>query len=277
MKEEWSKLTIEYQETAIEKDLIIGWLSYYGAESVVEQETLLEVYVSREATVDLISNLENNASLSGIKISTEEVKNKNWNAVWESNFESIEIGNVGIRAEFHDPMDSEIEIIIQPKMAFGTGHHETTYMMIEYMSKMDMNDQAVLDYGCGTGILTVLASKRGAESIVAIDMQVEATENTKEHLKLNNISLDKIKIYQSDITLLNDDKYDTILANINRHVLLSKAQEIKDRLKDEGLLIMSGILKSDEKKVKVLYESLQFQLVDTQYKGEWCLFVYRKG
>jgi len=277
MSDEWSKLTIDYQDTKVEMDLIIGWLSYYGAESVVEQEGILEVYVGRDSADTLVSNLESNASLSGIKVSKEEVENKNWNEVWESNFEPIQIGKVGIRAEFHEPIDAEMEIVIQPKMAFGTGHHETTYMMIEYISQLDMYEKSLLDYGCGTGILTVLAAKQGAKPIVAIDMQVEATENTKEHLDLNNIPSNSIKIYQSDISLLNDDKYNIILANINRHVLLSKAQEIKDRLEDNGTIIMSGILKSDEKKVRVLYEGLKFELVHTEYREEWCLFVFRVG
>ena len=161
-------------------------------------------------------------------------------------------------------------------MAFGTGHHETTNMMIEHMSNMEFKGKSVLDYGCGTGILAIFAHKLDAQQIVAIDMQEEAIDNTVEQMMLNDIPPIDIDVEQSDITFLDDKPFDIILANINRHVLLSKTADIHKRLKPNGQLIMSGILKSDEKKILSQYGSLGFELKDSKYQGEWCLFEFVK-
>ncbi len=277
MAEQYSKITLEFDRDKIDFDLLSGWLVYYGVESIVENDDKVESYVLTSDLPAVLEGLSTNQSLSEIIVSSEEVENKNWNEVWESNFEPIVIKNVGIRAEFHDPMDTEHEIIIQPKMAFGTGHHETTHMMIEYMSRMDYNDKSVIDYGCGTGILAIFAYKLGAKPIMAIDMQDEAVENTIEQSQLNGMTKKDIWVEQSDISFLDDKQYDIILANINRHVLLSKAEEIHKRLKPNGQLLMSGILKSDERKIMAHYEINGFVHLDTKYRGEWCLFRYEKG
>jgi len=141
---------------------------------------------------------------------------------------------------------------------------------------MDFKGKSVLDYGCGTGILAIFAHKLGAQPIVAIDMQEEAIDNTIEQMLLNEIPAIDIAVEQSDITFLDEKPYDIILANINRHVLLSKTEDIHKRLKSNGLLIMSGILKSDEKKILSQYGSMGFELKDSKCQGEWCLFEFGK-
>ena len=275
-KENYSKILLEFDKEKIDQDLLSGWLVYYGVESIVENEDNLESYVLTSELPAVLEGLSTNQSLSEVKVTSEEVENKNWNEVWESNFDPITINNVGIRAEFHEPMDTQYEIIIQPKMAFGTGHHETTNMMIEHMSNMDFKGKSVLDYGCGTGILAIFAHKLGAQPIVAIDMQEEAIDNTVEQMLLNDIPAIDIEVEQSDITFLDEKPYDIILANINRHVLLSKTADIQKRLKSNGQLIMSGILKSDEKKILSQYGSMGFELMDSKCQGEWCLFEFGK-
>ncbi|MDA8692639.1 50S ribosomal protein L11 methyltransferase [Saprospiraceae bacterium] len=275
-KEKWSKITLDFDKEIIDQELLMGWLVYYGVESIVENDDNLESYVLTSDLAAVLDGLKTNQSLSKVKITTETVEDKNWNEIWESNFEPVKIGDVGIRAEFHDPMEAKYEIIIQPKMAFGTGHHETTYMMIEYMSQQKLEGLSVLDYGCGTGILAILAHKLNAKPITAIDMQEEAVENTVEQMMLNDIPPIDIDVEQSDISFLDDTEYDVILANINRHVILGKIEEISKRLKEGGQLLVSGILKSDEKKVLSLYNSHNFTLKHSNYKGEWCLFVLEK-
>jgi ribosomal protein L11 methyltransferase len=277
MAEKWSKITLEFDREKIDQELLSGWLVYYGVESIIDNDDNIESYVLTSELPAVLEGLSTNLSLSEVKVTSEEVEDKNWNEVWESNFDPLTINNVGIRAEFHDPMGTELEIIIQPKMAFGTGHHETTHMMIEHMSHMDFSGLSVLDYGCGTGILAILAYKLGAKPIMAIDMQDEAVENTIEQSQLNGMTKEDVWVEQSDISFLDDKQYDIILANINRHVLLSKAEEIHKRLKSSGQLLMSGILKSDEKKILAHYAVSGFVHQETQYRGEWCLFLFVKG
>ena len=274
MKESWSKITLIISEDNPNYELVMGWLVYFGVESIIENENNLEVYVDTNKLQAILDNIQSNSTFSDIEVSHEFVENKNWNEVWESNFNPIVVNNVGIRAEFHETMDTEIEIIIQPKMAFGTGHHETTEMMIDYMSQMTFDSKQTLDYGCGTGILSILAIKLGAPSVMAIDIQEEAIDNTKDQIKLNNLSRKQIQTHKLDIESLDKTKYDIILANINRHVLLTKGEEIRSRLNKDGLLIMSGILLSDEKKILKYYTSLKFNLDHSQYKGEWCLLTF---
>jgi ribosomal protein L11 methyltransferase len=274
MKESWSKITLLITEDNPDYEMVMGWLVYFGVESIIENENNLEAYVDTNKLQAVLDNIKSNGTFSDIVVSHESVENKNWNEVWESNFDSIVVNNVGIRAEFHEKLDTEIEIIIQPKMAFGTGHHETTEMMIDYMSQMTFENKQTLDYGCGTGILSILAIKLGAPSVMAIDIQEEAIDNTKDQIKLNKLSRKEIQTHKLDIESLDNTKYDIILANINRHVLLTKGEEIRSRLNKNGLLIMSGILISDEKKIMKYYNSLDFKLDHSQYKGEWCLLTF---
>lgn len=276
MADQWSKLTIHFDKEKQEIEVLTAWLNYYSVESTVEGDGYVEAYFKVEQAEDAKDQIERNTNLNLEKLTLEEVENKNWNEVWESNFDPITVGNISIRAEFHEPIESEYEILIKPKMAFGTGHHQTTYMMLEQMSKMDFDNKFVLDYGCGTGILAVFALMRNASHLVAIDVQEEAIENTLEHIDLNNIERREITVFQEDIEQIKSYKYDIILANINRHVLLAKTKIIRKSLHPEGLLIASGILKSDERKILAAYIAEKFEVVDKVYKDDWCLFVLKK-
>lgn len=270
--EAWHKLIVDLKPDD-DREIISSLLMFNGADSVVEQDDSLDVYLNSENLVLLQAFIKNNDYLSNLRYNVEQVENQNWNAVWESSFSAINIDDIHIRAEFH-PKTNMREIVIQPKMAFGTGHHETTFMMIQLMNKMDLSGFQVLDYGCGTGILTVFAAMQGAFEIVGIDIQEEAVENTFEHFELNKIPTDNLTVLQGDLEVLDNSRYDLILANINRHVLLENSLALKDKLKTDGKLLLSGILQSDRNLILDTYQKAGFNLISENQKGNWCLFYY---
>lgn len=174
-----------------------------------------------------------------------KIKAQNWNAEWEKNFDPIVIDNrCIIRAPFHDKVENiEYDLIIEPKMSFGTGHHATTSLMIKIMLDMDFAGKNVLDMGCGTGVLAILASKKHAKQLTAIDIDDWAFENTLENIEKNNTH--NITVKKGDTTLLGDDQFDIILANINRNILLSDMLNYTRVLNENGFLILSGFYSQD--------------------------------
>jgi ribosomal protein L11 methyltransferase len=174
-----------------------------------------------------------------------ELEHQNWNEIWESNFSPVEVDDfVRIRADFHEEKEGfAYDLVIQPKMAFGTGHHQTTYMMIQAMKSLNFKDTEVLDYGCGTGILSIVAEKLGAKEVVSVDIEYPSYENTIENAAKNNcIKISSIHGILSDVP---QKQYDVILANINRNVLLESASNLISLLRENGILLLSGILLDD--------------------------------
>ena len=202
-----------------------------------------------------------------------DVEDLNWNKLWESNFPSVEIDDICyIYAEFH-PFKEGFQhyIRIAPKMAFGTGHHETTYMMIQQMAKIDFTDKSVLDLGCGTGILAVLAAKMNAMDIVAIDIEKPSYDNTIEHAEMNEVAFSTLLGGVEDVP---KRQYDIVLANINRTVLLNYKETIKKFVADGGILLLSGILDQDEKLIRDAYSTLELEALNK--RGKWNCFHYSK-
>ncbi len=199
-----------------------------------------------------------------------EVEKENWNAVWESNFQEVRVNDFcGIRAEFHPPFEGVAhEIVIRPKMAFGTGHHETTWMMMDQMSHLDLKDKRVFDYGCGTGILAILAAQLGAAGVDAVDNEYPAYENTLEHALLNGVG-DKIKAFYGTLDDVPPATYDLILANINRNVILASLPELRKRLSANGQLLISGILHDDEPVIMEMATAQGFREFGQQKRGNW--------
>lgn len=199
------------------------------------------------------------------------IRPENWNAQWESSFEPVMVNDFAvIRAGFHLPVKNvQHEIIITPKMSFGTGHHATTFLMIEQMSKLDLRDKTVLDFGTGTGVLAILAEKMGAKKIKAIDNDDWSIENSKENITANSCS--KINVEKADSILVNE-KYDIILANINLNVILANLPGIAASAKKSTIVLLSGFLASDEQPILNAIVQYGFTRISTSPKGAWiCL------
>ena len=202
------------------------------------------------------------------------IEQQNWNAQWESSFEPIVINDfVAIRAGFHKPNKNvKHEIIITPKMSFGTGHHATTYMMIEQMQSLNFSNKTVVDFGTGTGILAILAEKMGAISIDAIDYDEWSIENARENVAANNC--DKINLIKAE-TISTGTVYDLILANINLNVILLNLPVIKDISKKGSQILLSGFIASDEMKMTDTLTENNMTAIQTVKKGEWiCMRVF---
>lgn len=174
----------------------------------------------------------------------EEIAQVNWNEEWEKNFDPIDVdGKCHVRAPFHPKTNAEFDIIIEPKMSFGTGHHETTHMMIQHLLETDVNNLKTLDMGCGTAILSILAEMKGAKPIDAIDIDNWCYLNSIENAERNNCH--EITVHEGDAALLNDKNYDVIIANINRNILLNDMQQYVNCLKKDGILLLSGFYNED--------------------------------
>lgn len=233
-------------------DILIAELNEIGYESYDETDDGINAYIL-EKIFDLkkVKQLQvNNIPEVNIKYSHKIIKTQNWNEVWEKNFEPIIVEDQClIRAPFHkDSPKTQYEIIIEPKMSFGTGHHETTYLMLKTMLELDFKKKNVLDMGCGTGVLAILASLKGAEEITAIDIDEWAYNNTLENIEKNNCS--NIRVFQGDAQLLNDQQFDIIIANINRNILMNDIKNYAKVLVDGGALLLSGLYEKDLPMIK---------------------------
>jgi ribosomal protein L11 methyltransferase len=193
---------------------------------------------------------------------------RNWNADWESSFEPVVIEDFcAVRASFHQPIKStEFEIVITPKMSFGTGHHATTWQMIRLMKDLDLKGKNILDFGTGTAVLAILAEKMGASSIDAFDNDEWSIENSRENIASNNCVL--IHLSKND-KIEDNKKYDVILANINKHVILSHMESIKNHLINEGVVLFSGLLLDDRDEIVSRAEEAGMRLEQVSTKDNW--------
>ncbi len=272
------KLTIQpYSEELSE--ILTAELGDLGFESFFETEDGLEAYIQVKSynKKDLEKLLENYKEGYSIELKETLIKAQNWNAVWESNFEPITIDNrCTVRAPFHTDMPKlEYDIVITPKMSFGTGHHDTTYLVAEWLLNNDVKNLKVLDMGCGTGILAILAAMRNAQSIDAIDIDEWAYNNAIENVKTNNVA-DKITIQQGDAALLKGHTYDLILANINRNILLQDMAAYVDSLTEGGTLVVSGIFTEDIPTITEEATKQGLQQVEEKSRNKWARVVFRK-
>jgi len=235
-----------YTKDEVERDWLVSILNDYDFEGYEETGESLKAYVPVGKVDDAkVKTILLDNEFEHIEFSSGALENKNWNEEWEKNFEPVVVDDrVAIRAPFHQPFNTEFEIIIEPKMSFGTGHHATTASMISLMLKEDIAGKTVLDFGSGTGVLAILAEKLKATDITAIDNEEWAYNNCVENIGRNNCVL--IKAIHGDDTFVFDRKFDIILANINRNVILKNADYWKTLLNEQGVLIVSGILLNDE-------------------------------
>jgi ribosomal protein L11 methyltransferase len=232
--------TEDYQQ-----DLLINALGEMGFDTFEEIEFGFKAYIpsddfDQEKLDEILLPYQEMFTFS---YDVNLIPQKNWNEVWESNFEPIEISDkIFVRATFHEPRpEFKYEIVIDPKMAFGTGHHQTTAMMLGLMLENDFQHKKVLDMGCGTGILAIMAAKLGAEKITAIDYDPVCYESTLENATLNHIT--NIHALCGSKEAIPNEKYDIILANINRNILIDQMQRYSEALKPEGEIYFSGFYK----------------------------------
>ena len=227
-------------------EILIAELGEKAFESFIETETGISAYVQKDLWSENI--LEDIQILDNpefkINYTFEEIEQVNWNEEWEKNFEAIEVdGKCHVRAPFHEKTNAEYDIVIEPKMSFGTGHHETTHMMIQHILETDFTNKKTLDMGCGTAILAILAEMKGAQPIDAIDIDNWCYLNSIENAERNNCK--HISVYEGDASLLAGKKYDIIIANINRNILLNDMQQYVDCLNANGILFLSGFYTED--------------------------------
>lgn len=229
-------------------EILLAELGELAFDSFVETEEGLSAYIQEEfLTSDILDNIFilKNPEFK-ITYQTENIAQVNWNEEWEKNFDPIDVDGICyVRAPFHEPKNAEYEIVIEPKMSFGTGHHETTFMMMKHLLNTDINNLEVLDMGCGTAILAILASMKGAKYVDAIDIDNWCYLNSMENAERNNI--ENISVLEGDASLLNDrqEKYDLIIANINRNILLSDMNAYAASLKSNGTILFSGFYTED--------------------------------
>ncbi|MFN4763777.1 50S ribosomal protein L11 methyltransferase [Gillisia sp. Q332] len=227
-------------------EILIAELGYAGFESFVEDEDGVTAYIpSEEYDPEMLAGIHILQSEEfEITYTSLEIEQINWNSEWEKNFDPLIVDDIcSIRAPFHEQPDTEFDIIIEPKMSFGTGHHATTHMMVQFILKNDWQDKSVLDMGSGTGVLAILTEMKGAKEIDAIDIDNWCYQNAIENAERNNCEL--ISVYEGGAELLEGRKYDRIIANINRNILLEDINAYAASLNPGGKLFLSGFYTED--------------------------------
>lgn len=270
----WHQFKVEFVES--QKEILNAFLLDLGADAILDNGDHFLFYKEGATNPAELANQIEHLPGAINEVSYEECEDKNWNAEWEANYNPIAVEDICfIRAEFHEPNPSyNQEIVIRPEMAFGTGHHETTYMMIQLMDEIDMSGLWVLDYGCGTGILSVFAMMKNAGALIGVDIEEPAIENSFIHKSINQLDDKKMDFKVGGIEVVSGEKYQVLLANINRRVLLETCNEIRELMTDDGILLMSGILEADENLILEKYSN-KFTLNKKIQRGEWLCFHWR--
>ncbi len=252
-------------------EILIAELSEIEFESFTQTDDMVLAYIQeplfccdnvKELTVNMLPAFQ-------IDYTHKVIESQDWNAVWESNFQPVIIAdNVVIRASFHtDTPKVPYDIVIDPKMSFGTGHHSTTSLMVQQILETPIANKNVLDMGCGTSILAILASKIGANHVDAIDIDEWPYKNSLENIKNNNS--ENIEVFLGDASLLKEKQYDVIFANINRNILLNDMHHYTACMQKNGILIMSGFYTEDLKMIQEKAESLGLSYINHKVDKNW--------
>ncbi|MCW8898563.1 MAG: 50S ribosomal protein L11 methyltransferase [Flavobacteriales bacterium] len=259
------------------REILIAELAEIGFESFVDTEDGFEAYIQEtdfdESNIEQISLLSNEEFK--IDYTINKIAQQNWNEQWEKSFDPIFVDEkCMIRAPFHEkPTDNVIDIIIEPKMSFGTGHHETTHLIVSRLLNLDLNDKSVLDIGCGTGILAILAKKRNCGKVLAIDNDEWAYTNSVENCERNNVD---IEVILGDANQIKTNKFDVIIANINRNILLRDMHFYADALNINGLLLLSGFFSIDKEVLTEEANKIGMTLIFENTKNEWTMLEFVK-
>ena len=258
-------------------EILIAQLSQLGFDSFQENNDGISAYIDstilssvRVEDIQILNSTEFNISFE-----SNNVKKQNWNIKWESNFEPIYVDKICcVRAPFHKKSNFKYDLVIEPKMSFGTGHHETTSMMISFILANSFSNSSVCDIGSGTGVLAILAEKRGANRIDAIDIDNWCYLNSIENIERNNSK--NVNVYEGEVHKLMQFTYDNIFANINLNVLLVDIPIYSTMLNTGGLLYLSGFYKKDIKSIEKVAEISNLSLVDSKVKNQWVALKFAK-
>lgn len=252
-------------------DILIAELGYVGFESFVETDEGVQAYIQKNDWNPALLKDIQILNQPGFKITFQqkETPQVNWNAEWEKNFNPIVVDDTcAVRAPFHKPYHIPYEIVIEPKMSFGTGHHETTFMMLQHVLEAELTNKTVLDMGCGTAVLAILAEMRGATELDAIDIDEWCVENSIENLERNNCNSIKVHLGGAEV-IPSTKKYDTIIANINRNILLADMETYVSALQKGGTLLLSGFYKEDLPVITSCCNNLGLTFVHNKEKNNW--------
>ena len=274
----YTELIIELETMQPFADILVARLNEINYETFSLEENILKCYIKtsviqKNDTIDIILSLSQQTK---INYSFKEIEKKNWNANWEQSFSPVKINShCIIRADFHkEDKNIKHEIIITPKMSFGTGHHETTFLMLNEIFNINVSKLNILDMGSGTGVLSILSSKLGAKTILAIDIDEWAYENSIENSLLNNTN--NIKFLKGDISLIENKTFDCVLANINRNIILRDLVKYYKLLINGGKLLISGFLVEDFDLVYKKINKIGFKLINKKNKNKWLMLHLEK-
>jgi ribosomal protein L11 methyltransferase len=270
---DYLELSINVTPKELGSDILIAELSELGFDSFVDADNGFNAYILKELFVkgNLVQLFSQYADELKIEYAENEIPQQNWNKQWECNFEPIDIsGQCYIRAPFHEPKSNyKYDIVIEPKMSFGTGHHQTTQLMVQKLLQLDLKYKSLLDLGCGTGILAIAASKMGANPITAVDIDEWSYENSIENVQKNNIN--NISVLKGGVEIVSGKTFFTILANINKNVLLNGMSEYVASLEKQGNLLLSGFFETDIKELESKALQLGLKLNEAITDDGWAL------
>ena len=259
-------------------DVLIAELSGLAYDGFLETDQGFETYCETEGfdETSLQQVMKKYRSQAAVSYTLQTLEKQNWNEDWEKNFEPIFVEDqCVVRASFHAAEPSyPYEIVINPKMSFGTGHHATTYLMLLRQLKINQQQRRVMDAGCGTGILSIMAIKRGASYVLAFDIDEWAVNNSRENIALNQCD---VELFQGSIVDVGDrEPFDIILANINRNVLLEEIPRYVQHLSERGQLLLSGFYEEDVPAIAQVATSQRLTQLDQEVRDEWTCLLFQK-
>jgi ribosomal protein L11 methyltransferase len=260
-------------------EILASALSEESFESFVFNDNGFEAYVKKtEFNDEVIENLKSLFPDISFSYSTEEIKKQNWNKDWEKNFSPVVVENFCcIRASFHSaPAPPLLDIIIEPKMSFGTGHHQTTWLMAKALFGLNLKNKSVLDVGCGTGVLAIISKKLDSQHVIGVDIDEWSIENSRENRKANGYRKEAIDFYQGTINSIENDTFDVILANINKNILLREMSKYASHLNVGGNLLISGFFEADCAYLISAAQKAGLKNTAKEIKNEWAILTFVK-
>lgn len=265
---------------SVQAEILTALLSDYPFEAFAEEEGVLMAYIQEEQLVDCREDVEQVVISQGVDFHFSEVVQQNWNAEWESGFEPVEVAGerpIRIRAPHHSPADEGvIDVVIAPRMSFGTGHHATTALMSQTIASMDFCGKRGLDMGCGTGVLAIVALKCGAEQMVAVDIDDWACDSCRDSIALSGVE-QMVDVRCGSIEqVVAGEKFDFVLANINRNILISMMPSFAGALSSGGQLLMSGFLREDVVYIEASAVEQGFEVENIVEREGWMVVVCKK-